>query len=560
MSIPESTFNKLTASIDWSQSQLSFARAQRVSAIKQFAGSHYAEGGAQLNVPVSVLKLAVDIYVRTLAPRMPRVLVTTVDRSMKPAAAKLELALNLIPDEIKLSDTLRRVVTEALFAFGIVKIGLHTTGEMLGHNYGEPFVDSIDLDDYFIDMTAKHLDLIQYEGNDYYPTLEEVMESDRFKKGKTNGLDDEADSNMNELGEARAGSITSDSAAEEYKKRIKLRDVWVPGEGLLHTYAVKSKRLLGTIEWEGPERGMYRKLGFSNVPGNLLPLPPVSMWRDLHELSNALFRKLGRQADGQKSCLGFQGNNEDEITAFKAARDGDGILYKGPKPEKLEVGGVSTNTLAFYQVCRELSSYFSGNLDALGGLAPMTETVGQDKLLTESASAQMRDMSGRTVDFVRDVFKDLAFYEWNDPVKSRTLERPIPGMPGVKMPVVWDKSSRTGDFDSLDLDIDVYSLQDDSPGLKLQRLGFIMQTYIGPLMPEIQRQGGQVDAKGIIEIVTKLADFPELANIVTFVESDTQSGAAPGAPPTPGAGGGQGPVSAPVRSVPPSQQIQMEEE
>jgi len=540
MKFPEEKFSRLTKSIDWSIRQLGLPRSNRVESVKQLVGTHHSEGGAARNLPVNMIKLAHDIYVRSLAARAPRVLVTTTDRSRRAIAASFELALNQIPKEIGLSRTLREVVSEALFGIGVVKIGLHSVGEALGHSYGEPFVDCITFDDYFLDMTAKRLDLIQYEGNDYWLTVDEIRENERFYKEARTDLTAEEDAFIGEQGEERAEGIAVSGNAHAYSGRVPIRDVWLVDEGLLITYLIRSKKILGVVEWNGPKLGPYRKLGYASVPGNLLPLAPVSAWRDLHDISNALFRKMANQADSQKSVLGFSGDNDDEVSAFKGASDGGGIHYAGPEPKKLMAGGVSPNTLAFYQVCRELSSYFGGNLDALGGLAPMTETVGQDKLLTESASAQMRDMSSKTIDFIRSIFEDLAWYEWNDPVRKRMLEKQIPGMREMSIPVVWDSETRQGDFDAFNFDIDVYSSQDDAPSLKLQRLGYIMQTYIAPLAPEIERQGGQIDVQLILDTVFKLSDFEDLKDIVTFVESSQNDASAQAAP-----GGGAEAVSGP---------------
>ena len=160
MGLSEKKFNRLTASIEWSSKQMAYPRHKRVTAIRQFCGYHYSVDGSPKKVPVNMIKLAIDIYVRALAARAPRVMITTSEPKLKPIAANFELALNLIPDEIDLAGTLRRVVTEALFALGIVKIGLHSVGEAIGHDYGEPFVDAITLDDYFLDMTAKDMHLI----------------------------------------------------------------------------------------------------------------------------------------------------------------------------------------------------------------------------------------------------------------------------------------------------------------------------------------------------------------------------------------------------------------
>jgi hypothetical protein len=519
----DTKFDRLTKAVDWSVRQMDKPRSERINAIRQFVGFHYGDDGSPKKVPVPLLKLAVNIYVRSLAARSPKVLVSTRFPELKPTAANLELAINDIPDEIKLTPVLRQIVTEALFSMGIAKIGLHTVGQVLGIEYGESFVDCVTLDDYIVDMSAKSYSQIQFEGNDYWLTRKQ-MEAAGWTKRDLALLDAaaEEETTVGDQGQERAESVAVDGSLESYEKRFHVRDLWLPDEELVVTYLAKSKKQLHRTEWTGPRFGPYIRLGFDNVPGNLLPLSPVSVWYDLHELANALFRKLGRQADKQKTVQGFQGGNDQDVTNFRDATDGDGITWSGAQPETLTAGGVDAKTLAFFMQVKELASYFGGNLDALGGLSPQAETLGQDKLLTESAGAQLRDMQAMTADFTREVFRSLAFYEWNDPVKTRTLEKRAPGLEHIPLTVTWNHQSRVGSLDEYDLDIDVYTMLDDSPSLKLQRLGYIMDKYIGTLLPEIQRQGGMVDVQEIFSLVAKLADFEELNKIVQFSTEASQ--------------------------------------
>lgn len=513
--LSENKFNDLHESVEWSGKQLRFQRNKQLEAVKQFTGPHYAEEGAQKRSPVSMLALAIQIYVRLLAARAPRALMTTKRPDLKPTAANLELAVNQIPDEIGLDGTLRRMVLEALFSMGVVKVGLHKVGTALGHEYGEQFADIITFDDYFCDMSAKHRDLIDYEGNDYWLDYDEVRDSDWIDKGSRDGLKHDEYTLTGPNGEGKVGAITGGSSPKLYKKKIWLRDVWLPSEKRLVTYGITSKRQLKVAELEGPNP--YYQLGFSDVPGNLLPLSPVSLWRDLDELSNSLFRKLGNQADGQKSVLGFGGGDDEGVNNFKNASDGDGIRYSGQEPKKLTAGGIDQPTLAFYIQCRNLSSYFGGNLDSLGGLAAQTQTVGQDRLIGEAAGAQLRDMAAKTVNVIRDIFKALAYYEWNDPLKHRTLEKPIPGL-DRKLIIPWGRKDKKGKIEHFDLDIDVYSLQDNSPAIKLQKLGVILKEYIYPMEPLIQRVGGTVAVQAIMRDVAKFSDMPEVAEYVQFMD------------------------------------------
>lgn len=434
-------------------------------------------------------------------------------------------------------ETLRRLVTEALFSMGIVKVGLHTVGEILNHKHGESFVDIVTMDDYFCDMSAKHIDFIDYEGNDYWVDYEELMDSDFLAKGSRDITADDY-SVIGLQGEKRAEGIVNSSSADVYKDKKWLRDVWLPKEKLLVTYEAKGKKQLKAVEWEGPDSGPYHKLGYSDVPGNLLPLAPSSVWRDLNELANSLFRKLGNQADSQKSVLGFQGGNEENVEAFKRAQDGDGIQWSGQPPQALTAGGVDPRTLAFFLQTRDLYSYFAGNLDTLGGLQPQAQTLGQEKILSSASNSQLRDMADKTIAVLENIFKALAYYEWHDPIKRRTIEKPIPGT-DISLTIELDRKKKKEDFELFDLNIDVYSLQDNSPSARLQKIRTIWREDILPSQPLIQQAGGQVDVQKYIELVAKYSDTHEIEEIVQFAEPSQTPGVH--TPPPPGGGPPQQP-------------------
>jgi len=509
-------FDSLQESIKWSLRQWRFPRRKRIESVKQFTGSHYLEGGSEKKLPVNMLKLAVCIYNRMLAPKAPRVLITTKRNDLRPFAANFELAINQIPDEIDLSKTFRKYVTEALFSpFGILKIGISTIDHVMGYAYGKTFVDLITIDDYFCDMSVSSLSEIQYEGNDYWVDYEEAMDSEWIESKVRSDLKEDDFTLISPEGEDRAEGLINESTAKLFRKKLWVRDVWLTKEKLFVTYGITSKKIFRIIDWDGPDHSPYYKLGYVDVPGNILPLPNVSVWRDLSELGNALFRKLANQADAQKRCLGFDGSNDESVEAFQKASDGDGIQYNGRKPEILKAGGVDGNTLAFYLQVRDLNSYFAGNLDSLGGLSPLTETVGQDRLLSDAANAQLKDMAEKTNESIKEVFQALAWYEWHDPLSNRELEKPIPGTK-LSIPVQWNHESKIGELDLYDLKIDVYSLQDDTPGTKLQKLMMFTKEIVMPLYPLIQQAGGTIDVQEIFELAAKYADFPELSQLVVF--------------------------------------------
>lgn len=517
-------FARLRTAVEWSLRQLEEPRRERVSALRQFVGKHYSRGGADKRVPVNMLELAVTIYVRHLAARAPRVMVSTGVDHLRPFARNMELALNQIPDEIGLAATLRRAVVEALFGIGVVKVGLCSTKHnVLGHDPGEPFVDLVSPDDYFLDMSAKSPQTIQFEGNDYWVSLEEARD---MYDGPRSDVQPDGHTVHGDQGEYRADGIGSDEGADLYREKVWLRDVWLPSTQQVVTYGVKSHKLYRVVDWDGPENGPYHKLRFNDVPGNLLPLPPAALWIDLHELANTLFRKLARQAEAKKTVAAFAGGNEESVEALKKASDGEGIRYNGQKPELIGVGGIDAPTLAFFLQTKDLFSYVAGNLDALGGLSPMSETATQDSMLTAAASARMDRMSSDTVDFDRSVFRALAWYEWTDPVRKRTIRKPVEGT-DIVLEREWSAETREGNFLDYNLDIDPYSVQEETPQLKLQKIGQALERFVFPALPLIQAQGGTIDFRKLIELIGRLSNLPELKELVVFSEpiiGDPQAG------------------------------------
>ncbi len=511
-------FAQLQTAIDWSISQLEKPRNQRVELVRQYVGSHYSRGGADKVVPVNLLELAVTIYVRTLAARAPQVMINTNVDELRPFAKNMELALNQIPDEIGLAKTLRRVVLEALFGIGVVKVGLASSGTTVrGRDPGQAYVEVVSLDDYFVDMAAKSRDAIQFEGNDYWLDIASARALWDGTEGTAEDVKPDDHTVQGDRGEDRAESVGVDEGADLYKEKVWLRDVWLPGTQQVITYGVKSKKVFRVIPWDGPEHGPYYTLSYTDVPGNILPLPPASLWLDLHEVANTLFRKLSKQAVSKKTVMVFTGGNDEDIHRMQKAEDGDGIRYNGGKPEAVTIGGIDPQELAFFLQSRDLFSYFGGNLDALGGLSPQTETGVQDKMLADAASARTDSMSAETIDFTRRIFKALAWYDWTNPERKRTIRKPVEGS-DIVLEREWSDETREGDFLDFNLDIDPYSMQDDTPASKLQKIGQILERFVFPIMDQIQQQGGQLDSRKLMEMIARLSNVDEVRDLIVYGE------------------------------------------
>ena len=505
--------SKLHESIEWANQTLAKHREERVGAIMSFCGSHYVKDGTCPATPVNLLELAVTIYIRLLAARAPKCLVSTDISALRPFAADMEIALNQIPGEIGLSGTLRRAVLEALFSFGIVKVGLGATNDN-GKIGDEPFVSIVQLDDYFCDMSARSWEEVQFEGNEYW------MDTAQIKDLYGVELGEDEYHGTSQDGQEQARSVTVNEHGTPLYPRVLLRDVYLVRENRMITYAVSTLTKLRDVPWDGPEGSPYIRLGFSEVPGNLLPLPPVAVWKDLHDLENALFRKIARQALDKKSVAAFPGGNDEDIARFKMAADGEAIRYNGPKPETLAAGGVDAPNLALAIQLKDIHSSIAGNLDSLGGLSPQANTATQEKLISEASSARIRAMSDATVDFAKAIFKRLAWYAWTDPVRERTIVKSASRhLPGLAVTKKWTPETRDGDFLDYNFDIDVFSMQDDSPTTRMEKFLSVYERVVLPMLPQLQEQGAVIDLHAILEWVGRNSNLPELTDFVLFPDA-----------------------------------------
>ena len=508
-------FKSLRTAVDWSILELAIPKANYVYGVQQYVGNHYSHGGSEKAVPTNFIELAIMLYMQQLAARAPRCTFNTEVRKYKPWAYATEIELNKIPKEIGMDATLRRAVMGALFGYGVVKTGMCSSGvSILEHDIGESFADLVGIDDYFCDMSAKTRSGIQFEGNDYWVSVDDAR---AMWEGKDSDIEPDQHTVTGDQGEKRVESISTDEGASLYKEKVWLRDVWIKSNNKLVTYGVKSHKVFNIIDWDGPKHGPYHMLGYSDVPGNLLPLPPVAIWMDLHELANNLFRKLGRQADAKKTFAALHGGSPDDKEAIKNVADGEGVDVGGARAESMTVGGIDAPTLAFYIQSKDLASYFGGNWDALGGLGRMSETVGQDEMMQNSANARLEFMRDRTLDFAKEIFEDLAWYRWTDPTRKSKINKPVKGS-DISVPGVWSYETRDGDWLDYNFDLDVYSMQSDSPSITLQKILSYYERVILPGMPIIEQQGGSIDFRELNKIVAKLSNTPELNDILVFGE------------------------------------------
>jgi len=514
----------LKKAVTWSTKKISEFREERLQLIKHYVGNHYSKMGADDRIPIPLMVMAITTYMRKLVASDPMVRATTTHQQLKPEAATLSIAISNLMKEIDYGKTLKAIVLDAMFSVGIAKIGLFNAGSItvdnVLHDVGQPFVDRVDLDDFIIDMTARNIEEVDYIGDRVRVPWDEFNESgvytvpkDLKAQKRSDRARGEGEDNAHRVEKMDTGSGSEDDG--EYGEYVDLWELWLPGEGLVvaHTADENFHEVL-VREWEGPERGMYKMLGFTDVPSNIMPLAPAQIWIDVFDLANNLYRKISRQAERQKSIgITERGNDEDASTVV-AANDGELVALLNPKSfQEASIGGADARTIALFLQTKDIASWMAGNLDALAGLGPQSETVGQDKMMTESASELLTDMQGTVEGHATDTIQDLSWYFYYDPLMQRDIVKRVAGT-DIEVRSTYNPEAQEGDFLQYNFDLKPYSLQQRSPGQKAQILLQLTQGVLLPMMPFMQAQGIAIDVMKLVDMLSAYQNLPELKDIV----------------------------------------------
>lgn len=499
---------------------------------------------------INFLNVMINTFMRSLVARSPKVLVSAKYPQLRSDAADLELALNRLlgDDGIDLGTSLYRSVFNAMVGIGIHKIGINNSGNVeiggVMHDVGQPFADSIDQDDEVHDTTARMWEECQFQGNKYIVPLEQLQEDGSYDnlQGISTSVQRVVDPDTGQQNVAGLSQRT-DNDDKSYKKCVELLDLWLPLDGkngLVVTLdnADQTRRPLKIVEWDGPERGPYRPLGFGEVPNNVMPLAPVYSLIELHWAINDIYIKNVNRARNAKDVIGIRAGADDDANRIIEANDLDVVRMDGNPSDvnQMSMGGVDQTNMAFGIHLKDLASWAAGNLESIGGLAAMSGTVGQDRMLLESASQTISSMQQSVMKWVKGIVTDLAWYLLSDPLIPAPLTKRIEGTK-IEIPVVFAPEGQAADWISYNFDIEPYSMQMQTPQSKVASVNQFLTGIAIPLMPLMEQQQMGLDMREITRFYAKYMDAPELYN---FVQS-LQSPVGPDKPPM-----GQKPAKAPI--------------
>lgn len=558
---------RLARAMDRARMVLQYFRTERRAAVKQYVGKHWGEGGSEKKMPLNLLSLYVQVVGRNLVAKNPRVMVTSRNPKIAPQVSAMQDWCNQRVEEMHLDEELRRYVEDALYCIGIMKVGIATPADAVVGGYtapaGVPFAESIDLDDFVFDISARKFKEASFMGHRFRIPVSEAenlgYDTKAVKKmpltGGNRSTNQGGDERIESLG--RDYQITDD---DEYDPMVELWEIYLPRLRKVVVLAADDSGVppsdlepLSVRDWFGPACGPYHILGFLWVPGNAMPKGTITDLVDLADIVNRLYRKLGNQAERQKEVLPVRGGAVDDAKKLVQANDGEAFGCDNADTIKaVSYGGPNAVNLNFAVHTKDLFSFMGGNLDLLGGRSPQSKTASQDKLLNDNASAGVSDMQEATVKATASVLSALLWFWWHHPAEvMRTKRTAGPGLEDIAITRELyprgaldsygnaRKFTREGRYEELMLRVDPYSMRYRSPQERLQFLSGLVQQML-PMLPILQQQGVMFDAQFYMKKVAEYSDEPDVAQLFTIQEPPPPTDGGGAAEPLGGAGGPNG--------------------
>lgn len=494
---------------------------KRLEVYRQFVGKHY-KNGTSSRVPLPLLSLAVSTILRKLVSTEPQALVTTRQSDQRASAYGFELAINRSLRDMDFGRAMRTWSFEAMMSpLGVLKVALDLSETV---NYdgtpawvGRPSASPVLFDDWVHDMSARSLAEAAFCGNRYSLVKEYAQTSGLFdpevveRIHKTEKMDEHSSQNL---------SRDKGHFQDDYQDMIEVWDIWVPDQGKVYTLSTEFEDLppLRVVDWNGPAGGPYHFLWFDEVPGNTMPLPPVSLWRDVHELANILFNKLARQATRQKNMVAVSDDAVKDGKLIVAGADGEAIVTsQAEKVRQVSYGGIDNQNFGFVLQLKQLHNYFSGNPEGLAGLGPQSPTLGQDELLSAAANERIAQMQEMVDKATAGSMRAIAQFMLTNPVEQVPITRQVGEM---EIPDAWSPDQMEGSPDDYEIELVPHSLRRKPPEARLGQINQVMQMLIA-YAPVAQAMGMVPNLEAWIKLVARYSNMPEINDLVIYTQGQS---------------------------------------
>ena len=516
---------RLQRAVEWSWDQMAQFRKQRLILLREIAGTRYGKQPTPDKRPIPLLKMTMRTLCRLAAARAPGASVTARRREWAAPAHELGLALDQTVKNMHLETEMRAAVFEALIFQGMMKFGREAITaeiEVEGQPYRRfrSFIRNVSFEDQVVDMSARSWDAMDFVGNRYLADLDEVREDKTLNKEARDKLGAMDDAERDSKGNRRATRLGQEQGRPEtFREYGEFVDVYLPKDKTIVSMHFRDNQtfLMREDEYEGDERGPYRRLSLADLPDNLIPAPQILDLYEIHDALNRLFVKAIRQAENQKRVnLVQRGYARDAKAALMDTREDSTVTVENPSfVNQLVVGGADPRTIAMVMELKELGAWVGGNLEALAGLGPLSETLGQDRMIRASAAALPQEIQAATEGLAQEIMEHLARELLADEMNEVPIIKRLAGT-RYSLPALWTPKKLEGKILDYDIRVTPCSMQVQTPMQRLQALGSLWQGFIAGSLPLMMQEGVRIKWQRLLEILSRDSHLEELDQILEY--------------------------------------------
>lgn len=393
-------------------------RAASSMFVKEFVGEYYRQSmGVTGEEPINMLFHTLKSFIPTMVMRNPVNKIITQFTDYKDYAILASKGLDLVEQQLRIKDKLRAWITSAFFGLGVIKIGVASQGKFVNFDdvkvdVGQFYIELVDLDDFVIDPICTELEKSMFYGHRISVPRQFLLDTPGYNKELVRRLPSSNShiDNKNvkkDLTQLQTGKMAMQAIQDE----VDIVEVYIPEAEAVVTIPdprqTTFKEYIKIEDYYGPKEGPFVFLSLTPpVPGNPLPVAPISLIYDLHKMINKAFTKKMDQADEQKEIVFYTPTQTEEADLIKDSRNFAYIPSQDPSGIKqVSLGGSNQSNDIFINQLQVWFNYMAGNPDQIAGnMTPGTKGPKQ----TATLSSILQNNAAINIDDARDIIYDRA--------------------------------------------------------------------------------------------------------------------------------------------------------
>ncbi len=479
------TPSKIQAAVLSGFKRLDTYRKARAMFIKSYAGYYGKEKGLTGDQPINLIFTAIRSLVPNIVMQNGLNKVVTNIVQYKPYAELLGLGLDNLQRELKLKKILRGWIVDAIFGFGITDTGLAASDGLIHYENisvdpGQIFTELVSLDDFTFDPTCNSFEEAAFMGRRIRIPRQVLLDDDECDSDLVNRLSDSA---ANILNNKKVSQLTQqklqNQEMQELQQYVDVVKLWIPKANasiiIPDPYQTTFEKYIKITDYYGPKEGPYTFLSLTPpVPDNPLPIAPVSIWYDLHNMANEIFKTGAEQALAQKNVIFYRPAQADEMQEAIEAGNMDCIASENPDGFKsVSFGGQSPENEFMIKHLHTWFNYVSGNPDQMAGAQSPGKKQGKQtatlsQILQSNANIVIEDYRNVIYDATAEISAKQAWYLHTDPLIDVPLIQRRTGQEDAQVRLTPEQ--RDGDFIEYSFRIVAKSMSRLDPQIRAKRI------------------------------------------------------------------------------------------